>query len=347
MFYNLQISRIELHVANFLKLDLLNLMAVLLLLVPASLLWLISTDQSLLLLTHRLDSLLLALVTDLPGLLLAVLGVAVLLCLLGTSLHFQLADFLRLEMTVLLLDREGEDVGELLAISVDISLTNLDLYLARNVVAALCRLPRTHNSLRSITIVLGAFVPLAVELHGVGAGHVIDYLLLHVAVRCLNISALVVILCGHVDLVGGVAHSVLTRKAPLNLVSLLQRLIVDGLHQIADKFIHVKTDTFDLCLDNTRTVVKEPGYARLLVLCIASPLSVRFALVLKHHLLHHVAVGVLVNTVSPNIGLPYVRVIPLGRCWCWVHRRLWWCSHHSRQAGQVDQVHHCVVLTRC
>merc|ERR1719427_1180513 len=124
---NLQISRIELHVTDLLELDLLDLVAVLLILVPACLLRLVATDQSFLFLAYRLDGLLLALVTDLPGLLLAVLGVAVLLGLLWPSLHFQLADFLWLEMAILLLDREGEDVGEFLAISVDISLANLDL----------------------------------------------------------------------------------------------------------------------------------------------------------------------------------------------------------------------------
>ena len=132
-------------------------MAVLLVLVPAGLLRLVGTDQPLLFLTHRLDGLLLALVTDLPGLLLAVLGVAVLLGFLGTSLHFKLADLLRLEMTVLLLYGEGEDIGELFTIPVNISLAsfNLDLQdktikpdqdlsdtnLTGDVVTALCWLP--------------------------------------------------------------------------------------------------------------------------------------------------------------------------------------------------------------
>merc|ERR1719186_2528979 len=257
---NLQISGIKLHVTAFLELDLLNLVAVLLLLVPASLLWLVGTDQSFLFLTHRLDGLLLALVTDLPGLLLAVLGIAVLLGFFGASLHFKLADFLGFEMAILLLNREGEDVGEFLAVPVDISLANLDLNLAGNVVAALCRLLRTYDSLRSIAIVLGALVPLAVKLNGVSAGHVVDNLLLHVAIRCLDIATLVVVLGGHVDLVGGVAHSIFAREAPLDLVSLLQRLVVDGFHQIADKLVQIKTNTFDLGLDNSSTVVKKPGY---------------------------------------------------------------------------------------
>merc|ERR1719244_1400404 len=205
-------SRIELHVTDFLEFDLLNLVAVLLVLVHACFLRLVGTDQSFLLLAHWLDGFLLALVADLPGLLLAVLGVAVLLGLLGASLHFQFADFLRLEMAVLLFNREGEDVGEFLAVPVDISLANLDLNLTGDVVATLCRLPLTDNSLRSITIVLGTLIPLAVELNGVCTGHVVDNLLLHVAVGGLDIGALVVVLGGHVDLVGGVAHSVLPRE---------------------------------------------------------------------------------------------------------------------------------------
>merc|ERR1719186_889626 len=227
---NLQISRIKLHVTDLLELDLLNLVAVLLVLVPACLLWFVATDQSFLFLAHRLDGLLLALVTDLPGLLLAVLGVAVLLGLLWSSLHFQLADFLGLEMTVLLLYREGENVGEFLAIPVDISLANLDLDLSGYVVTALCWLPCTDHSFRSVAIILSALVPLAVKLNRVCAGYIVDDLFLHVAVGGLNISALVVVLGGHVDLVGCIANSILSSKAPLDLVVLLQCLVVDGLH---------------------------------------------------------------------------------------------------------------------
>merc|ERR1719347_486604 len=91
--------------------------------------------------TPGFQSLLLALVTDLPWLLLAVLGVAVLLSFLGTSLHLKLADLLRLEMAVLLLDREGEDVGELLAISVNISLAHFHLDLSWDIVAILSGFP--------------------------------------------------------------------------------------------------------------------------------------------------------------------------------------------------------------
>merc|ERR1719233_257775 len=188
----------------------------------------------------------------------------------------------------------------------DISLTNLDLDLAGNIVAALCRLPCTDNTLWSVSIILRALIPLAVEFHGVCAGHVIDDLLFHVAVGCLDIGALVVIFGGHVDLVGGVAHSVLPSEAPLDLVSLLQRLVMDSLHKIANKLIYVKTNTFDLGLDNSSAVVKQPRNTGLFVLGVASPLGVRLTLVLENNLLHHVTVGVLVDTVAPHIGLSYV-----------------------------------------
>merc|ERR1719504_176684 len=149
----LQVLGVKLHVANLLNHHLLHLVAVLLGLLPAALHRSVAADQPLLQVTDRLDGLLLALVTDLPGLLLAVLGVAVLLGLLWASLLLQLADLLGLKVAVLLLHREGEDIGELLTISVDISLAHLDLDLAGNVVAALCRLPCTNNSLRPIAIV--------------------------------------------------------------------------------------------------------------------------------------------------------------------------------------------------
>lgn len=58
---------------------------------------------------ERLDKLL-ALVTELPRLLHAVLGVAVLLGLLGASLLLQLTNLLGLKVAVLLLGREGEDM---------------------------------------------------------------------------------------------------------------------------------------------------------------------------------------------------------------------------------------------
>ena len=66
---------------NFLRNYLLHLLAVLLVPIPASFLRLVDAYQ------HVLQRLLLALVTDLPGQLLAVLSVAVLLGLLRASLQ--------------------------------------------------------------------------------------------------------------------------------------------------------------------------------------------------------------------------------------------------------------------
>ena len=122
-----QIRCIELHIAHLFNNNFLHLVAVLLGLVLALLHWFVDACQTLLHVTEGLDGLLLALVADFPGLLLAVLGVAVLLGLLRASLHLHLADLLGLEVTVLLLNWEGEDVGELLAVPVDIGLAHLHL----------------------------------------------------------------------------------------------------------------------------------------------------------------------------------------------------------------------------
>merc|ERR1719312_902740 len=165
MIYKLQIPGVEFHITNFLKNNLLHLVAVLLVLIPASLLRLVGADQPVLHSTYWLQGLLLALVTDLSGLLLAVLGVAVLLGLLRASLHLQLADLLGLEMAVLLLHWEGEDIGELLAVPVYVGLTNLDLDLSWDVVTVLSWFPAANDTLGSIAIVLGGLVPLAVKLH--------------------------------------------------------------------------------------------------------------------------------------------------------------------------------------
>merc|ERR1712168_322559 len=137
----LQVRGVELHITNFLQNHLLNLMAVLLLLISALFHWLVHAHKALLHVTQRFQVLLFALVADLPGLLLAVLCVAVLLSLLRASLHLELADLLGLKMAVLLLHGEGEDVGELLTIPVNISLTHLDLDLSRDVVTILFWFP--------------------------------------------------------------------------------------------------------------------------------------------------------------------------------------------------------------
>merc|ERR1719347_1136615 len=151
MIRKLQIPGVEFHITNFLKHNLLHLVAVLLVLIPAILLWLVGADQPVLHNTDWLQRLLLALVTDLPGLLLAVLSVAVLLRLLRASLHLQLTDLLGLEVAVLLLHWEGEDVRELLTVSVHVSLANLNLNLSRNVVTILGRFPAADYTLGSIS----------------------------------------------------------------------------------------------------------------------------------------------------------------------------------------------------
>merc|ERR1711982_38306 len=83
MVLNSQVTGVEFHVTNFFREHLLHLVAVLLVLVPASLLRLVGADQPVLHNTHWLQRLLLTLVTDLPGLLLAVLGVLYFLAFFG------------------------------------------------------------------------------------------------------------------------------------------------------------------------------------------------------------------------------------------------------------------------
>merc|ERR1719260_294390 len=116
-------------------------MTILLVHVIAGLHRLVGADQPLLGVAQGLDRLLLTLITDLPGLLLAVLGVAVFLGLLGASLHLKFADLLGLEVAVLFLHGEGENVGELLAVPVNISLAHLDLDFSGDVVAILLWFP--------------------------------------------------------------------------------------------------------------------------------------------------------------------------------------------------------------
>merc|ERR1719158_1768338 len=203
----------------------------------------------------------------------------------------------------------------------DVSLAHLNLDLSWDVVTILSRFPTADHTLGSIAIVLGGLVPLAVELHGVGAGNIVDYLFLHVAIRGLHVGALIVILGSHVDLVGGVAPPVLASEAPLHLISLLKCLVVDRLNQVADQLVHIKTDAFNLCFDYSCAIVERLGHTRLLVLRVTSSLRVWLALVLEHHLLDHVAVGILVDTITSYISLPNIRIILLYRSRCWIYRR--------------------------
>merc|ERR1719452_269811 len=314
----LQIFGVELHVADFLDDGLLNLVAVLLGLFLALLNWLVCNHQALLHVTHRLDGPLLALVTDLPGLFLAVLGVAVLLGLLRANLHLQFADLLWLKVTVLFLHWEGEDVGELLAVPVDIGLTHLNLDLSRDVITILLRFPRALNLLLTVTVILRRLNTPAVKLNCVGASYIVNNFLFHVTVGCLDIATLVVILGDGVNLVGGVAYSVLPSEALLNLVSLFESLVVDVLNQVTNQLINIEADTLNIGLDDPSAVFVHLDVGDLLVL------GVRLALVDKYYLLNLMAVRVLVDSIASNVGLANVRVILLNCCWSRIDSRRWW-----------------------
>merc|ERR1719184_92238 len=343
----LQVRSIKLHIANLLKHHLLYLVAILLLFVPRRLLGHVGTLETLLHVTHRLEGLLLALVTDLPGLLFAVLGVAVLLGLLRASLHLELADLLGLEVAVLFLHREGEDIGKLLAVPVNIGLAHFHLDFSRNVVAILLRRLLAHDTLGPITIVLGAFIPLTVEHVSICASHVVDDFLLHVTIGGLQVCALVIILGGHVNLIGSVANPVLAREAPLDLVGFLQSFVVDGLDKVAHQFVDIEANTLYAGLDDTCAVVVELGLAFFLILGVDSGLGVGLALVFKHNLLHHVAVGVLIDAIPPYIVLTYIRAVVLGRGRCWVLSRRWKARHEGKKRDEdvsFDHTCYCCLL---
>merc|ERR1711979_69187 len=108
---------------------------------------LVSTLQAVSSFTHFSQILLLALITNLPGLFLTVLSVAVLLCLLWSSLHFELTDFLWLEMTILLFHGKWEDVREFLTVPMNIGFAHFNLDLTWNVVAILSWFPIAYYSL--------------------------------------------------------------------------------------------------------------------------------------------------------------------------------------------------------
>jgi len=308
--------------------------AVLLVLVSALFLRRIYTLQPLLHLAYRPKGLLLALITDLPRLLLAVLGIAVLLSLLRASLHLELADFLGFEMAVLLLDREWEDVGELLTVPVHVSFADLHLDLSWDVVAVLGRFSCTDNALWTIAVILGALVPLTIEFNRVGTGDIVDDLLFHEAVGRLDICTLVIVLGSHVYLIGGIANSVLASKASLDLVSFLQGLVVNSFDKITYQLVHIKADTLDVSLNNTSAVVVRH---RLTVFYILSPtrcLDIRLALVLEDDFLDHMAVRILVDTIPSNISLSYIWVILLSRS---RGRIIWWRRKREHLANTKQE----------
>merc|ERR1719481_2532721 len=313
LFHNLQIWSVELHIAFFNQLNPFHLVTVLLVLVSALFLGRIHTLQPLLHLAYRPERLLLALVADLPRLLLTVLGIAVLLSFLGTSLHLELADFLWFEMAVLLFDREGEDVGELLAVPVHVSFAHFHLNLSWDVVAVLGRFSRADNALRTIAIILRALVPLTIKFDRIRTSYVVDYLFFHEAVGCLDICTLVIVLGSHVYLVGSVANSVLASKASLDLVSFLQGLVMNSFDQITYQLVQIEANALDISLDNSSAVVVRHGLTIFYVLSPTRCLNIRLALVLEDDFLDHMAVRILVDTIPSNISLSYVRIILLSR----------------------------------
>ena len=192
------------------------------------------------------------------------------------------------------------------------------------------------SPLLPIPVVLGGLHPLAAKLDCVGAGHIIDHFLLHVAVWCLHVGALVVILSGGVNLVSGVTHPVLPSETSLDLVGLLQGLIVDGLHQVTHQLVHVETDTLNISLDDPSAVPVRNCLTVFFVCSPASFLIVRLTFVHEDDLLYLVAIWVLIDTIASNIGLSYVRIIALCRTWCWV---LGWrrCAEDKGKTGDSKE----------
>merc|ERR1719450_601863 len=313
---------------------LLNLMAVLLLLILALFNRFVCALQAVLSLAYFSQILLLALIADFPGLFLTVLGVTVLLCLLWSSLHFKLTNFLWLEMTVLLFHGKGEDVWEFLAVPMDISFANFDLDLAGNVVAILSWLPVTDHSLWTIPIVFGCLIPLAVEFYVVCARNIVDDFLLHIAIGCLNIGALVIILRRHIDFISGIADPVLASEASLDLIRFLQCLVMNGFDQVTHQFIYIKANTFNVCLNDTGTIIVRLRFAFLAILGPTSSFSVVFALILEHDLLDHVTIGILVNAIPTNICLAYIRVVLLGRSGSRIFR---WRRYRKRKGNKNSE----------
>merc|ERR1719312_397971 len=152
-----------------------------------------------------------------------------------------------------------------------------------------------------------------VELHCVGAGYVVNDFLLHVAVRRLNITALVIVLGGGIYLVGSVTDPILASEASLNLVSFFERFVVNSFDQIANQFINIETNTLDVGFNDTSAILEKLGLTNFLVLGPASLLRVWLALVLEYHLLNLMTVWILIDSITSNIGLSNIRVVFLSR----------------------------------
>merc|ERR1719167_795086 len=253
-----------------------------------------------------------ALVTDLSWLLLAVLRVTVLLCLLGTSFHFKLAYLLWLEVTVLFFHREGEGVGKLLTIPVNIGLAYFHLDLSGYVIAILLWFPCADNLFLSISIRLRGLLASTVELDSIGAGYIVNDLLLHVAVWRLDITALVIVLGGGVNLVSSVTDTIFASEASLNLVSFFERFVMNSFHKIANQFINIEANTFNVGFDDSSAILKELWLTNFLVLGPASLFLVRLTLIFEHYLFNFVTVGILVHSITSNIRLSDIWIVLLS-----------------------------------
>merc|ERR1711942_459389 len=215
-------------------------------------------------------------------------------------------------MAVLFFYGEGEDIKELLAIPMNVSLAYFHLDLSRNVVAILLGFPCADNLLLSIPIILRGLLAPTVELHCVGAGYIVYNLFLHVTVRRLDIAALIIVLGSGVYFVGSVTDTILPCKTPLDLVSFFKRFVVNSFDQIANQFINVETNTLDVGFNDTSAILEKLRLTNFLVLGPASLLLVWLALVLKYHLLNFMAVWIFVHSITSDISLSNIRVVFLS-----------------------------------
>ena len=82
--------------------------------------------------------------------------------------------------------------------------------------------------------------------------------------------------------------------------------------RLQTQLVDIEADPFNVRLYDTGTVLVHDRLANLLIMCPASLLLVWLALIVEYHLLHRVAVMVLVDAISTNVGLPNIRVVVLN-----------------------------------
>merc|ERR1719481_1047248 len=96
---------------------------------------------------------------------------------------------------------------------------------------------------------------------------------------------------------------------------------MNSFDQVTHQFVYIKADTLAVSLHNPSAVIVRLRLAFLAILGPTSSLGVIFTLILEHYFLDHVAIGILVNTITTNIGLAYIRVVLLGWSGCRIFRR--------------------------